>query len=64
MDPTQALIDLLVSITREDRDGTLDNLEALAGWIQRQGFFPRVREGIPGDISGRVRTFTVEVRSS
>jgi hypothetical protein len=64
MDPTQALIALLVNITREDRDGTLDSLEALAGWIHHKGFFPRVREGVPSEITGRVRTFTVEVRSS
>lgn len=42
MDPIQALIDLMDALTAEEPDGAAEAADALAGWIAKGGFLPKV----------------------
>lgn len=46
MDPTEALRNGLTACLEGDRESAIDAFEALAVWLDREGFFPDVDSAI------------------
>jgi len=44
MDPNVSLNDLLEAFQEGDRDNAIDAMDALVGWLEKDGFMPKLED--------------------
>jgi hypothetical protein len=55
MDPNQSLDDLLEAFQEGDRDNAIGAMDALVGWLEKDGFMPKLNEtNIISDLNDQI----------